>query len=667
MHPLSGKKYVEYFFQRFEDRFPEDSKGGLNFFFSDELNFQLGNLIWDDYSQSEFKKRKGYDIVPYLSALFVDMGEKTAKYRLDYNGVMVSLSEEHFFEPVYRWHEDRGLIYGCDHGGRGLDVAEFGDYFRIQRWNQGPGCDQPKLSKHIIKNKVASSIAHMYNRPRVWLEGFHSSGWDTSSGKLLDAIFANFVQGQNLLSLHGLYYSTPDGWWEWAPPCNHFRMPYWAEMDKLLACSERLSYLLSQGYHCADVAMLYPVEPVVAGNGRASVDCAFKLGEELYHQGIDFDFMDYESLARAEIKGSELQVAGESFRVLIVPEMETMRSTSIEKAVAFQKAGGTVIWVNRLPNATEQGEADETMQRLVAEQIVTPASLVLSEVNQATKRDFAIVEGNIDEPNVMHRKVGHRDLYAVYHVDKGAKCYFRSLGGAELWNPWTGEVQPLSVCQTDEEGSYIRMPLEKTEMQLIVFDPNKPAKIEDVHPVVPTTTYPISGKWEAELIPVGTTRKDGLTSFEVKGKAGKSPALITMEVESSYPGGAVFPYPIQQHCGKGEIELGDWSRLSGLNCYSGGMWYRKEIELTKEECERALTLDLGDVVSTAELFVNGKSVGLRMAAPWKFDLSGVLKPGKNLFEIRVYNTVATHYLSIPTMYRGEVTSGILDTPQLLMK
>ena len=99
-----------------------------------------------------------------------------------------------------------------------------------------------------------------------------------------------------------------------------------------------------------------------------------------------------------------MQVAGESFRVLIVPEMETMRSTSIEKAVAFQKAGGTVIWVNRLPNATEQGEADETMLRLVAEQIVTPASLVLSEVNQTTKRDFAIVEGKIDEPNVMHRK-----------------------------------------------------------------------------------------------------------------------------------------------------------------------------------------------------------------------------------------------------------------------
>ena len=139
---------------------------------------------------------------------------------------MVSLSEENFFIPVYQWHEDRNLIYGCDHGGRGKDVSEFGDYSRTQRWNQAPGCDQPNLGKDIIKNKVASSIAHLYKRPRVWLEGFHSSNWDTNTANLTDATFANFVMGQNLLSLHGFYYSTMGGWWEWAPPCNHTHMPY---------------------------------------------------------------------------------------------------------------------------------------------------------------------------------------------------------------------------------------------------------------------------------------------------------------------------------------------------------------------------------------------------------------------------------------------------------
>ena len=67
---------------------------------------------------------------------------------------------------------------GCDHGGRGRNVVEFGDYFRAQRWNQGPGADQPGFGKDLIKAKVASSIAHLYQRPRVWLEGFYGS-WTT--------------------------------------------------------------------------------------------------------------------------------------------------------------------------------------------------------------------------------------------------------------------------------------------------------------------------------------------------------------------------------------------------------------------------------------------------------------------------------------------------------
>ena len=247
MHPQSGKAYNHYFFDKFEQALPDKGSGRLNFFFSDELNFRLSGNLWDSGFAEEFKKRKGYDIIPYLDALFVNAGPNAPKIKLDYNDVIVSLSEENFFEPVYRWHQDRGMIFGCDHGGRGRDVTEFGDYFRTQRWNQGPGSDQPRLSKDIIKAKVASSIAHLYKRPRVWLEGFHSSGWGTSSADVTDAIFANFVAGYNLLSFHGLYYSTMGGWWEWAPPDNHFRMPYWNQIDPLMGCIQRLSYLLVTG------------------------------------------------------------------------------------------------------------------------------------------------------------------------------------------------------------------------------------------------------------------------------------------------------------------------------------------------------------------------------------------------------------------------------------
>lgn len=262
MNPISGKKVVEKFFQPFENHCPGEAGKGLNFFFSDELNFGISGFLWNSSFASEFKKRKGYDIVPELTGLFIDIGVRTPKIRMDYNDVLVALSEESFFIPIYNWHTDRGMLYGCDHGGRGLDVTEFGDYFRAQRWMSGPGCDQPVLDRNINKNKVASSISHLYERPRTWLEGYHSSGWGTNSAQVADATFANFAMGQNLLSLHGLYYSTHGGWWEWAPPDNHFRQPYWVNMGDFLKCSERLSYLLSQGYHRCDVAILYPVAPM---------------------------------------------------------------------------------------------------------------------------------------------------------------------------------------------------------------------------------------------------------------------------------------------------------------------------------------------------------------------------------------------------------------------
>ena len=165
MHPMAGKWYAERFFGQFEKRFPGEAGKGLNFFFSDELTFGVSGRLWSAGFAEEFRKRKGYDIVPELTALFKDTGPRTPKLRLDYYDVLAALSEEGFFKPVFDWHQQRGMILGCDHGGRGKRVDEFGDYFRTQRWNQGPGADQPGLGKDLIKAKVAASIAHLYRTP----------------------------------------------------------------------------------------------------------------------------------------------------------------------------------------------------------------------------------------------------------------------------------------------------------------------------------------------------------------------------------------------------------------------------------------------------------------------------------------------------------------------
>ncbi|MEI7900035.1 MAG: glycosyl hydrolase [bacterium] len=998
MHPLSGKKAIEKFFQRFEDRNPGEGGKGLNFFFSDELAFGVGGNLWNMYFASEFKKRKGYDVVPELAALFTDIGPRTPKVRLDYHDVVVSLQEENYFKPVFDWHQKRGMIYGCDHGGRGRDVGEFGDYFRTQRWNQGPGCDQPGLGSDVIKNKVASSIAHLYLRPRTWLEGYYGSGWGTTTASLTDATFRNFMMGQNLLTLHGLYYSLHGGWWEWAPPCNHFRMPYWAHMDKFLACTQRLSYLLSQGHHRCDVAIIYPVAPLEAGlAGNESVNVAFGAGQHLYSKGVDFDFMDFESLLRAKVENKQLKVSGEEYRVLVLPAMKALRYSTLQKAADFYKAGGMVIALGALPEASDRGgREDAGLDRQVKELFGVSAkeAAALKEVQvtrnpaggvavlaqtagqaeeligKAFPRDFAVAGWN-GNPYFMHRKIGPRDVFAVYGVPKNTECFFRASGQAELWDPWTGGKRPLAVAAQTPEGTTVKMPLTETEAQLVVFSPGVPetgaaevkvpaavavdgdwefelkptmdnrwgdfrwpafkgmigaemrqikyaeetapdpgwqdpklddskwgrvtcsfgpkfwqlgpmpeaadvsaleAQLAKLTQVDPATPVEVAGKkysWKpyefswrfgmehdtahqgyhglkeevadefigfgivrngmpsanrdkeeggtryylwtavvsggatqprvlagglkpaamwlnnvkAEKVPESAklhdganplllrydaigrgfvvfdtaitgsqtevkkeNKEDGQSKFkvselamswyknegllkfdtrpgerqpagwyrfvsppgltgmtltvrgraqvwvdgkEVKARAGKAERpgdltehAVTYKVEIEKPaagpvtvalrvgqargcyGGAALPEPISLDCGVGRIALGDWSKMDGLASYSGGAWYRKTIVLTKAQADGRTVIDLGAVAASAEVHVNGKLAGVKIAPPWKLDLSGLVRSGENTVEVLVYNTLANHYSTIPTNYRGLPTSGLIGPVKL---
>lgn len=510
MHPLAGKEYVRCFFQRFEDRFPETSIGNLNFFFSDELNFNLKGIAWDERFSGEFLKRKGYDIRPFLAALKRDIGKITAKVRMDYNDVFTSLSEENFFIPVYKWHADRKLIYGCDHGGRGVQVDEFGDYFRTQRWNQGPGSDQPRLEKNIVKAKVAASIAHLYERPRVWLEGFYSSGWGTTSAELMDAIFTNYAMGYNLLSLHGLYYATPGSMWEWAPPCNHFRMPYWQTMDKTLEIAERMSYLFSQGYHQCDVAILYPVEPKVSGYKNTSSDVAFKVGTFLYGNGTDFDYIDYGSLQRAVVKNGELHIAGETYKAVIVPSMSAIKDASLRKLGEFAQAGGIIINWGALPEATDAYGREPVYVKGLVERMtegknyysVNNLDSVQTLLDNKFTRDFCIVSSSGKSmPYVNHRKVDNYEIYGVYNVERGTKCLFREWGHVELWDVQDGRRYRLTNVKATDNGTIVEMPYGKSDFQVIVFTPKSEAP--EFHELKEgCRTVRLKDEWQCEVVPV---------------------------------------------------------------------------------------------------------------------------------------------------------------------
>ena len=132
--------------------------------------------------------------------------------------------------------------------------------------------------------------------------------------------------------------------------------------------------LKSAQEHAAELAALFPDLTVACIHGRMkpkekeAVMAAFAAGEAIYRDGIDFDYMDYESLGRAEVRDGRLHVAGESFGVVVVPAMRAIRHSSLEKLRDFVRDGGMVINIGPLPEASEkEGRGGRALTELVAD------------------------------------------------------------------------------------------------------------------------------------------------------------------------------------------------------------------------------------------------------------------------------------------------------------
>jgi hypothetical protein len=69
--------------------------------FCDSL--EVYNQDWTPDFLDEFKKRRGYDLKPYLPALIVDIGPKTLDIRRDWGKTLSELYNERFLVPLHDW------------------------------------------------------------------------------------------------------------------------------------------------------------------------------------------------------------------------------------------------------------------------------------------------------------------------------------------------------------------------------------------------------------------------------------------------------------------------------------------------------------------------------------------------------------------------------------
>ena len=155
--------------------------------------------------------------------------------------------------------------------------------------------------------------------------------------------------------------------------------------------------------------------------------------------------------------------------------------------------------------------------------------------------------------------------------------------------------------------------------------------------VTATPTYelhPVDGKlaliaWANGMLAVKTLNGEQKIAIENLPApiAIDGPWDVTFPPNLGAPASAVFP----------KLMSYTDSDDSGIRYFSGTSTYKKSFDLPAQFANAPLLLDLGDVMVNARVFVNGHDCGILWKSPYRVNVTGLLKEGKNDLTIEVTN------------------------------
>jgi hypothetical protein len=357
------QKLLDTVHRQFEKRLPQHLGTTIVGSFQDELP---DLPTWG----RDFADRFG----PVIHHLFEPGGAEARRTRLHYHQHRASLAEEALFKPFFQWHEEHGIQCGFDQQSPAREaraigcVQKYADYIQTHRWYAAPGCDLHG------NGKLHASIAYLYDRPRVWIEGFHSTGWGGTIADTFDWLLPFLQSGSNLYNPHAVYYSTRMGWWEWAPPSTCWRQPYARHYRGFAEMICRLTKLLSHGVQQADVAILFPTATVQSAmtpqaalpDAKAADETLHKLiGSMKWHDAklgvldsipLDFHILDDAAAATADVSDGAMTCRDVAFRTIVLPHITMADGAVIANLRRFAEAGGRIVAIGSAHIETPAGQ-----------------------------------------------------------------------------------------------------------------------------------------------------------------------------------------------------------------------------------------------------------------------------------------------------------------------
>ncbi|NLO04464.1 MAG: hypothetical protein GX131_01405 [candidate division WS1 bacterium] len=391
LNPDAVARFIELTHDKYAERFAEEFGATIDGIFTDEpnMNFNPGDCVpWTATLPGEFEWRKHYPLLISLPALFDDMGEETTRIRCDFWDVATDCYTTAYFKQIYDWCDTRriNLMGHVNQEGEMVGHArQQGDFFRGAQYMHWGGCDYLREVIWPIGNEVynvlaagkfASSAGHLLGKRIVGCECFGlGSQWAIDLRNLKWMSDFQICLGINQLEPHAFYYSI-QGFRKWeCPPGEFYQSPFWPWYSTLADYVGRLTSVMRDGHHIADVAHFYPVKSFWAEMDPSDNDKAEELrrsfnrcGRLLMQINADFDYVSEEMLQEADFSGGEIGVkrpdgaVAERFKLLVMPACTTISRKTAEALGRFAKTGGRIIALGELPSKSIEAGEDEAIR-----------------------------------------------------------------------------------------------------------------------------------------------------------------------------------------------------------------------------------------------------------------------------------------------------------------
>jgi hypothetical protein len=593
-------------------------------------SWEAGPQNWTDDMIQEFTRRRGYSPIPWLPILaghIVQSAEASDQFLWDFRKTIADLTADEHYGQVEASLKQRGLLhYGESHEeGRafiadGMEVKKLDDVPMSAMWVQWPGINKVTYDFNA-DDRESASVAHIYGQNLAAAESMTSSNapWAWSPATLKPTADMEFLNGINRFVIHESAHQPlvgpgtapgltlgPHGQW-------FNRNETWAEEAKpWVDYLARSSYLLQQGHFVADVLYFYGED--------SNLTRIFESKSPDSLAGAEFDYINADALIHelSVANGRIVTKSGMSYRVLYLDPYSGHMSLPVLRAIGELVEQGAMVAgqkpfddpsladdhakFNRLDRVLfgdGSGVHNVGKGRVFAGQTIRQAFTALN-----VQPDFAYsAHSNGDEIQFVHRKLQDADIYFLDNRsdhNQSIDASFRVTGRTpELWYAESGTSKTVSYRMADGRTT-VPLQLEPWGTVFVVFrHPTRRASLTlpEINEKIVNT---IAGPWTLEFMPV----RD-------------APSPTTLQTLSSW---TENPNP-------------------GIRYYSGTGTYRNAIDAQQEWFTPGahLWLDLGDVKNLAHVSLNGKDLGVVWHAPFRFDVTEILKPGRNELTVQVVN------------------------------